>query len=92
MRYAWSKASLLVQTYFFSSGDPRIRRKSCGRGTLEHETGTLTLTNAMPRVKASASPRLHVETVYGHTERTELKYEKKVIYPLVRDAQACNKE
>ena len=31
-----------------------------------------TLTNAMPRVKASASPRLHVETIYGHTQRTDL--------------------
>ena len=44
------------------------------------------LTNAMPRVKASASPRLHVETIYGHTQRTDLKWEKKVIYPLVRGA------
>ena len=50
------------------------------------------LTNAMPRVKASASPRLHVETIYGHTQRKELKYEKKVIYPLVKDAQACQKD
>ena len=50
------------------------------------------LTNAMPPVKASASPRLHVETIYGHTQRTELKYEKKVIYPLVKDAQACQKD
>ena len=49
-------------------------------------------TSAMPRVKASASPRLHVETIYGHTQRTDLKWEKKVIYPLVRDAQACKKK
>ena len=50
------------------------------------------LTNAMPRVKTSASPRLHVETIYGHTQRTDLKWQKKVIYPLVRDAQACKKD
>ena len=50
------------------------------------------LNNAMPRVKASASPRLHVETIYGHTQRTDLKREKKVIYPLVKDAQACQKD
>ena len=50
------------------------------------------LTNAMPRVKTSASPRLHVETIYGHTQRTDLKCEKKVIYPLVKDAQACRKD
>ena len=32
------------------------------------------LTNAMPPVKASASPRLHVETIYGHhPRRTDLK-------------------
>ena len=48
--------------------------------------------NAMPRVKASASPRLHVETIYGHTQRTDLKWQKKVIYPLIRDAQACKKD
>ena len=42
MRYAWSKTSLLVQTYSFSSGDPRIKRKSCGRGTPKNDTGTLT--------------------------------------------------
>ena len=50
------------------------------------------LTNAMPPVKASASPRLHVETIYGHTQRTDLKWEKKVICPWVRDAQACKEE
>ena len=50
------------------------------------------LTSAMPRVKARASPRLHVDTVYGHTQRTDLKWQKKVIYPLVRDAQACKKD
>ena len=50
------------------------------------------LTSAMPRVKASASPRLHVETIYGHTQRTDLKWQKKVVYPLVRDAQACKKD
>ena len=42
MRYARSKTSLLVQTYSFSSGDPRIKRKSCGRGTPKNDTGTLT--------------------------------------------------
>ena len=46
----------------------------------------------MPRVEASASTRLHVETMYGHTQRTDLKWQKKVIYPLVRDAQACKKD
>ena len=35
------------------------------------------LTNAMPRVKASASPRLHVETIYGHTQRTDFQACKK---------------
>ena len=50
------------------------------------------LTSAMPLVKASVSPRLHVETIYGHTQRTDLKWQKKVIYPLVRDAQACKKD
>ena len=42
MRYAWSKPSILVQTYSFSSGDPRIKRKSCGRGTPKNDTETLT--------------------------------------------------
>ena len=46
----------------------------------------------MPRVKARASPRLHVDTVYGHTQRTDLKWQKKVIYPLVKDAQDCKKD
>ena len=46
----------------------------------------------MPRVKASASPPLHVETIYGHTQRTDLKCAKKVIYPLVKDAQACQED
>ena len=45
------------------------------------------LTSAMPRAKATASPRLHVETIYGHTQRTDLKWQKKVIYRLVTDAQ-----
>ena len=49
------------------------------------------LTSAMARVKASASLRLHVETIYGHTRRAGLKCEKKVIYPLVKDAEACQK-
>ena len=31
-----------MQTYSFSSGDPRIKRKSCGRGTPKNDTGTLT--------------------------------------------------
>ena len=46
----------------------------------------------VPRVEASASPRVHVETMYGHTQCTDLKCEKKVIYPLVKDAQACQKD
>ena len=46
----------------------------------------------MPRVEASASTRLHVETIYGHTQRTDLKWQKKVIYPLVKDAQARKKD
>ena len=52
------------------------------------------LTNAMPPVKASASPRLHVETIYGHTQPTELEVrrESNLIYPLVKDAQACQKD
>ena len=42
MRYARSKTLLLMQIYSFSSGDPRIKRKSCGRGTPKNDTGTLT--------------------------------------------------
>ena len=42
IRYARSKTSLLMQTYAFSSGDPRIKRKSCGRGTPKNDTVMLT--------------------------------------------------
>ena len=49
------------------------------------------LTSAMPRVKVSAFPRLHEENFYGHTKRTDLKWQNKVIYPLVKDAQPAGK-
>ena len=30
--------------------------------------------------------------MYDHTERTDLKCEKRVIYPLVKDSQACQED
>ena len=86
MRYARSKTSLLVQTHSFSSGDPPIKHKSCGRGPPKNDIGTLTHTSAMPRVKATASPRLHVETIYGHTQRTELEVRRESNLPV---GQGC---
>ena len=50
------------------------------------------LSTALPRAKASASRRLHVETMYCHSQRTHWKWAKRVICPLVKDAQDCQKD
>ena len=63
-----------------------------GEGLRKTTQERSSLTSAMPCVKEIASPELHVEASYGHTQRTDLKRQKKVIYPLVRDAQACKKD
>ena len=68
-----------------------LKASPVGEGLRKTTEERSPLTSALPCVKASASPRLHVETMYCHTQRTHLKWEKKVIYPLVRDAQACKK-
>ena len=92
MRYARSKTSLLMQTYFFLLATRVLNASPVGEGLRKTAQELSPLTSAMPRVKASASPRLHVEAIYAHTQRTDLKWQKKVIYPLVRDARACKKD
>ena len=63
-----------------------------GEGLRKTTQERSSLTSAMPCVKEIASPKLHVEASYGHTQRTDLRWEKKVICPRVRDAQACKEE
>ena len=77
---------------FFSSGDLLSNTSPVGLGLRQATEKSLPLASAMPRVKARAFLRLHVETMYCHTQRIHLKWEKKVIYPLVRGAEACKKD
>ena len=75
-----------------SSGDPKMRPSLEGERLRKRTEERSPLSTALPRAKASASRRLHVETMYCHSQRTHWKWAKKVICPLVKDAQDCQKK